>query len=331
MMNRLALALAVTAALGCGGKPEAGGGGSKGRSGGSSSDPADSPAPGMGSGMEGSAALRLPSTSAGRAQRFQDAWRLWSEGKFDKYGEYYAIDATSSTPGGPEAPVQGRAPIVAQAVAARKAIPDQTGAIQLVLASEQVVISISLGTGVFGGHPTGAYVGVVTHFGDDDLIASEAAYMDFDTLQGQARGATTVRPAVAEVTGRQVVVAKNDELEKTNQEVIKKLFHAAGDHDVQVLGSLLADNLVWSDATQPKDLDKAGALASLQGSWRGPLPRLTPGTRWAAGDYVAVEETLEAAKPGGLTVPALAIYRLANGQIAQAWVFYEHGAAGDAK
>ena len=343
MTNRLAMVLALTAALGCGGKPDDGkargsgaGSGSDvrvpgGSGSGSGSDTGGSAGPGQGSGMEGSAALQLPSTPAGRAQRFQDAWNLWAAGKFDKYGEYYAIDATSGAPGSPEVPAKGRAPIVAEAVAARKAIADQKGAIQLVLASEQVVIAITLVTGTFGAHATGAYVGVVTHYDDADLIRSEDAYMDFDTITGQAQGAANVRPAVAEVTGRQVIVSKNDDLEKTNQEAIKKFFHAYGDHDPEVLGSLLADNLVWFDATQPRDLDKAGALASMKAGWAGPLGRLAPGTRVAAGDYVAVEETLDNAKPGAVSVPALAIYRLTNGQIAQAWVFYERSATAGAK
>ncbi len=347
MTNRLALVLAVTAAFGCGGKKDdsadqgqahGSAGSAAGRdihvpgSGGSSSETAgSSAAPGQGSGMEGSAALQLPSTPAGRAQRFQDAWNLWVAGKFDKYSEYYAPDATSGAPGSPEVPAKGRAAIVAEAVAARKAIADQKGAIQLVLASEQVVIAITLVTGTLGAHTTGAYVGVVTHYDDADLIRSEDAYMDFDTITGQAQGAANVRPAVAEVTGRQVIVSKNDDLEKTNQEAIKKFFHAYSDHDAEVLGSLLADNLVWSDASQPKDLDKAGALASMKGGWTGPLGRLAPGTRVAAGDYVAVEETLDNAKPGAVAVPALAIYRLTNGQIAQAWVFSERSAAVGAK
>jgi hypothetical protein len=277
--------------------------------------------------------MALPMTDDARVKKFTACWDLWSAGTFDAYGDCYALDAKSEYPGANAPAADSRAKIVEEAKAARVQVPDQKGQLQLVLASGETVVGVVLVTGTVGGKATGGYAGIVAEYNSKGEVVHEQVFLDLDTFNGQVAGTPGVRPVVAQATPREAFVAKNDDVEKTNLEAVRKLDDAFGKHDAAAFGSQLDDHVVWSDQTLATDDDKAALLASTQKMWTAiGDARLDPVRTWAAGNYVAVQETLDGtAKGKAFSVPALAIYRLSAGRIAQSWLFYQHGALHPAK
>ncbi len=123
-----------------------------------------------------------------------------------------------------------------------------------------------------------------------------------------------------------VVLATGDAKEKANLELLGKLDAAFDKHDAAAYGALLADSVVWSEAVEPKDGDKAARLAGLHALWSDvPDVHADVARTWAAGDYVVAEEKLVGTPKKGkpFAAPALMIVKLDAGKVAAGWLFFQ--------
>ena len=99
------------------------------------------------------------------------------------------------------------------------------------------------------------------------------------------------RPVMAAVGAPPtVVIAKNDDTERANAAAFRALLDNVNERDSsKAFGDALPADYKAVDVVAPKDDDKAGALASLNGFIAGfPDMALSANTVWAAGDYVVV-------------------------------------------
>lgn len=132
----------------------------------------------------------------------------------------------------------------------------------------------------------------------------------------------------------EVVVAKNDDVEKKNLEVVKEVCAKFDAHDVAGSGALVADDFVMHDLTSPEDLKGKPAYEALLKDLFGAMPDIAGTcTGWAAGDYVVNQVDWTATNKGdfpmmklkatgkSLKIHDAEIYRLKDGKVVEYWRF----------
>jgi predicted ester cyclase len=298
------------------------------------------------------AAVTPPVSQEAEAKRYDDCWSAWSQAKWDAFAGCYTADAREAAPGS-TMPVQtGATAIVDHAKQHRTAFPDAKGQPQLVMVNGNKIIGVTLMTGkntgpmktASGDQPatnneSGIYVAQVMTTDPSGKVTHEDDYFDMSTLVHQLKPAKDhqVRTASDKLAmPEQTQLARNDTLERSNLTAVKQLVDAIDHHDAKAVAGLLSDDVKWSERAQPSDLDKKGATDHLAKLWSG-FSNLTLANveSTAAGDYVAIDGALQGTNDGDLPamhvnktgkkidVPFAAIYKVSNGKIALAWVFYQ--------
>jgi ketosteroid isomerase-like protein len=305
-----------------------------------------------GSGSAGSGSAAAKSISGeDLSKRFEQCWGYFNDAQWDDFKGCYAADAVYELPGGPFSPVTGQAAIVDQRKPFKTTFPDLVGENQLELISGHTIIGITLVRGTMQGPmktpmgelpPTknkiGLYTSQVIDVNDAGQASHEWEIFHLGTMQGQMKPdpKTPVRPVADKLAmPKEVVVAKDDDKEKANLAVVKKLNAAVSAHDAKGIGELLADDAVWSTQAAPKDRDKKAVLEHLQDLWKGISDlKVTEDKEWAAGDYVATVGALDGTNDGDLPalhikktgkrvhVPFLSIAKLDGGKVKTYSVFF---------
>ncbi|MGQ0734823.1 MAG: ester cyclase, partial [Acidobacteriota bacterium] len=275
---------------------------------------------------------------------------------WDRFAPCYAENAVSEAIDANPAMVVGRSGIIRQAQTMVAAWPDVRGDLRLVLAHGPHAVSIARWHGTHTGplpgpdgkpvpatnKPFGFLMAHMVEFDADGRYAvRDASYVDEGTLLAQV-GIVNVpaRPVMSATPGPPtVVVAKGDEAEARNVAVVRRSFDAFNKHDVKAIDAKYADAYVLHEVARPEDLSRQAAAAAMAEVFKGfGDVRIMLADAFGAGDYVVVTGTLTGTNTGDLPsmgvkksgrkvqVKFLDVFRLANGLIAEEWLFY-NGAA----
>jgi predicted ester cyclase len=356
-MKKMMVVAALVAAVGFGckkKKPEEGTGGPT--TGSDTGSAVARPGSAAGSGSagamagSGSAAAPKPMTPDEIAKRFDQCWGYFNDGKFDDFKGCYAADATAEAPGSGMPPESGADAVVAGTKVFKDAFPDLKGEAVLEMVSGHTVVAVSFlsgtNTGVFktpmGETPAtkakiGLMISQVIELGDDGKVKKMSEYYDMATMMGQMKPDPKhpVRPVMDKAPmAKEVVISKDDANEKANIETAKKVAESFSKHDAKAFGDVLADDVKWSEQAQPKDSDKKDAVAHAQAFWKAFSDvKITPGTVWAAGDYVAATGQIDGTNDGDLpmmglkktgkkvSVQHLIVFKIQGGKVKNAWLF----------
>ncbi len=290
-------------------------------------------------------------TGDDRAKRYQECWGFFNA-RDAKFTGCFEPNATSDVvDSGMPIAVTGGPGVLEQQKPFTDAFPDLSGELQLTLVNDKNVAGIALIRGThtaalkspMGEIPPsnkkiGFLMGHVVTFGDKDAVVSQSIYEDLGTLMGQI-GASKM-PARAALTegwpAKEVVVAKNDDLEKKNLEADKAYVDTFNKHDAKAAVGMLADDLVWSENASPADMNKAAMAPMLDALWKGFSDvKITPTNVWAAGPYVVLTGTFAGTNDGDMPMmkmkktgkkvssSMLQIDRFnKDGKIDRVWIFY---------
>ncbi|MDB4955195.1 MAG: hypothetical protein JWO36_2764 [Myxococcales bacterium] len=298
------------------------------------------------------------STGKAMVQQFETCWGFWNDAKWDQLATCYAPDAVSEEFGTGHPPASGPDGIVASAKVLKTAFPDMTGEPLVELVDENhVVVSIVLVHGTQTGPletPTGViaptnrkagmFVSQVIEFGNDGRAQRVAMYDDMATLMSQlapSKDREARAPVEALPHSKRVAIATDDERERVNSSVVPQLIYLLNRHDLAGLDTVIAEDVVWSEAAAPMDHDRAGLHTTLAQLWKA-IPDLTfrATSMYRAGGYVAVAGTFEGTLQGDVpslqihktgthvVVPYDAIQQLEGGKITKSWMFFQGTALG---
>ncbi len=294
---------------------------------------------------------------AALAQRYQDCWGFFSAHDWKAFETCYAPGVVSdfvdsgmpSATGWDSIFAQHTRPLV-------DAMSDVRGSVELTLINGDSGVTVALLLGTHDGAlatPAGAIpatqkkigqqVAHAVHFArGGKAVDREWFYQDMGGMLAQL-GVIQVpaRPAALEPWSPETVIARGDAREKRNLGVIDAVTAAFNRHDAAAMDALMADDLVWSELGVPVDWNRAAAMASHAGLFKGFSDlKITPTTTWAAGDYVVMQGLFAGKNDGavpdmGIAAPTgrqialnfLQLYKLdASGKITRSWGFW-NGAA----
>jgi hypothetical protein len=311
----------------------------------SSSEPPPPPAPAM-------------KSAEARVQWYQDCWAHYNNKAWDQFQTCYAENATSEGVDAPMPPRSGRAAIIDFAKQETAAFTDRRGDPVLVLGNGSRLASVALWTATNDGPmppgpdgkpmpATNKKVGLyMAHTVDLDPTGSsaarDAAYVDEGVMMAQLGVSPAPARAPIASTGMAptVVIAKNDETENRNIAAARASVDVWNARDVKAVEATMADGYKMIEMGQPKDMDKAEAIAGAKEFWGGfPDLKITPVDVWAAGDYVVMTGTVEGTNTGdmpsmgvkktgkALKLKFLEVFKFdAAGKMTEDWLFY-NGAA----
>jgi predicted ester cyclase len=215
--------------------------------------------------------------------------------------------------------ITGRTAIIERANLEVAPFPDRRGEVRVLLLNGDRVASVALCTATNSGPlppapegkpapPTNKSIGMlIAHTIELDPTGAhavrEATYVDEGTMMAQLGLSPAPARKAEKATGApaQGVIAKNDDRERANIDVVRRTFAALNAHDAKGVAETMAPNYKAIEIGLPKDNDRNAALASLKEMFSGfPDVRITPVTMWAAGDYVVVTGTFEGTNLGNL-------------------------------
>lgn len=288
-----------------------------------------------------------PKTPDELAKRYAECWSFYNASRWDDYKTCYAAGAIFELPGlgSPQLDIEAS---IAETTRQRADFPDDRGELELVLVSDQTIVGIARVTGTSSGAsktvPAGKHVGVylaqAVKYDAAGQVTRDTAYFDAATMMAQV-GVSKIaaRPVADKARPKVVVLSAAGVTETNNAAAIGNLVEAVNKHDPKAIAELVADDAVWSEQALDKDLDKKGLAAHLAALWKGFSNwKLDVRTTTTAGDYVASQGTLEGTNDGdyaamqikktgkNIAVPYLAIYKLDNGKVKAAWVFWQRAA-----
>jgi steroid delta-isomerase-like uncharacterized protein len=226
------------------------------------------------------------------------------------------------------------------------AFPDGKGAPVLTLVSGNRVFSVEHFTGtntgeMMGMPATGKKVGYLflhdfTMSGPGPVERMDG-YIDMATIMGQLGVSPAPhRPVMEAAPEATVVIAKDDETEKSNLELAKKALEAFNSHDVKAVTALYADDVVFADQTMPADIKgKKEFTKALNGFYKAfPDIKAESTHMLAAGDYVVATNVMTGTNKGampemGLKKPTnksievhgAEIMKFQDGKIVEHWLF----------
>jgi ketosteroid isomerase-like protein len=266
------------------------------------------------------------------AKRYDECIRHTNEGRWDELRNCYIPNITFEAPGldaGRTLDVE-----LAARQKARAEFPDEKEEPQLALISGNTIISILLitATSKKTKKPIGFLLGHVVGTDPQGKFIRDIAFFDAKTVEGQAKGAATVRGVTKGFPTKIALISKADDVEKTNLATFEKMMAASEQRDLATFGSMIADDVVWSVQNRPKDLTKAEILDGIKLRLEKTDLHYKIEHAWAAGDYVAsierVTGTATADSPDKkikkgdkIDLQLLAVHRFAGGKLAQVWVF----------
>ena len=313
----------------------------------------NSPQPAEPAKNQTAAPVPKPITADERVKWYQDCWNDFNGKKWDDFKKCYADNATSLQLGYGKPNTTGPDAIVGSSADFGKSFPDGQGDGQLTLVNGPHIASIYILKGTNSGPLTGPdgkempatnkkFGLLFGHAIDADPAAlkviKEIGVMDGGTFASQLGLAKMpARPVMDKGEAMpKIVIAKNDDTEMKNLDAEKAQWAAWIKHDASGVDMYAADDMVFHDMTQPKDLNKSQSSDSNKGFWKAfSDAMLTTSSIWAAGDYVATTGTFEGTNDGDfpamklkktgkkVSEPYLEIDRLEGGKIKEAWLFFD--------
>jgi len=301
-------------------------------------------------------ARKAPTTGEEVAAQYKECWGYFNDKKWDDFKACFAPDFVGEQVDSGTPPYKGPEGAATEAQAMATAFPDAKGEQQLTLVNGKKVVSITNFTGTHEGTLKGPAGDIpATHkklnlptahlveINDQGLAVKEWFIMDGGAFMGQLGLLPPNVPFRAEAAAwpeKQVVVAKNDDAEKKNVEMIQTAIDTVfGKHDAAAAKKVFADSLVWSEAAMPKDMSQKQMLDSLKDFFVGfPDAKMEITDRWGAGEYVVQAGTMSGTNTGKMkTMPAnktgkkmtlhfIEIDHVKDGKIDKGWLFYNGGA-----
>jgi predicted ester cyclase len=315
---------------------------------GACSEPAPPPPPAP------SPAVKTPQQ---RVQLYQACWDQFNNQQWEQFQNCYGENAVSEAVDANPPSITGRAAIIERAKLEVAPFPDRRGEVRVLLLNGDRVASVALYTATNSGPlppgpegkpvpATNKAIGMlIAHTIELDPTGAhavrEATYVDEGTMMAQLGLSPAPARKAQKATGApaQVVIAKDDDRERANIEVVRRSFAALNAHDAKGVAETIAPNYKGMDIGMPKEMDRNASMASLKELFTAfPDVKITPVTMWAAGDYVVVTGTFEGTNLGN--IPSMGVkktrkkvsthffelFRLENGLCAEDWLFYNGGA-----
>jgi hypothetical protein len=285
-------------------------------------------------------------------KNIQDCWAAYNAKDWAKFGPCYAENAVHEDVDSGMPPVSGRANIIEKATKPwATAFPDGTGELQLTLLNGKNAVAVVLFRGNNKGplaSPTGEIkatnkkVGMLLaqqlELSEDGRTATvDRITMDGGTLMGQLGLNPGPHRKVIDNgwAEKPVVIAANNEIEKTNLAASQKGVESFNKHDVPGIMALVTDDVVFSDLSAPADrTGKKEVQKAYEELFKGfPDVKLDVKSAWAAGDYVVSHGTFSGTNTGDIpsmklkktgkkvSVQFVEIDKLQGGKLKQMWIF----------
>ena len=307
-----------------------------------------------GSAGSAAAAVEKPMTGKDLADKFIKCGEMIEGGKMDDF-KANCVEADFTAHQMDEMDVHGVDQLTGFFAAMKKGFPDFKEQPQLVMINGRNIMAVELSTGTNSGPlampgmpempATNKKVGTLFFhrlaIDDANKATEEWAFEDPTTFMGQLgqlppppKGPAT-RPAMDKGWDGApiVVVAADNDAEKKNLEVVKKLDDAFAAHKVDDMTALLADDFVESDQAEAKDVKgKKDAEKSIKDFIKAfPDIKTTSDGVWAAGDYVVETGVMEGTNSGDLgamkktgkkiSVHYAEVSKLKDGKLTNMWRF----------
>jgi ketosteroid isomerase-like protein len=252
------------------------------------------------------------------AKVYVDCWGLWSDAKWDKFGECYSQSAISSFPDSGQPALNGRDAIIANFKGLRSAFPDTHGGPEIVLMNGRTVATVGFETGTNSGpmkNPDGSVMPATNKkigqhifhsvtFDDKNQAVSETFMQDLGNMMAQLGvSKMPARPLVTEplAGSPKIVVAKHDDTEKANVAMVQKVWDAFAKEDVKSVEAAMADDVLEADQGDPADHKGKKAVMDNCKMFLGAMSDLKQDCdTWGAGDYVVSQCKVSALNDGNM-------------------------------
>jgi len=283
---------------------------------------------------------------------YQSCWGHFNRKAWSEFRDCYSVDAVSTQAGYGGAMVKGPAAIAKSSEDFATAAPDVRGVPLLILAHGPHVASIHVLSGTNSGPligPDGKQIpatgktfsqlfGHHVAVGADGKVAEELGVQDTGTMLSHlGLSKEPAPPRVPAPAGAPtIVIAKGDDTEAKNVEVIRQGYAAFNKHDMKGVEALESPSFVLHELPAPADQNLAQNRAAIQAIWKGfPDSHFDITTAWGAGDYVVLTGAIKGTNTGNFApmkanktgravdVPALEIDRLVDGKMVESWLFYD--------
>ena len=292
-------------------------------------------------------------TDEDRVKWYEDCWQDFNDHKWDDFKKCYADNATSRQMGYGKENISGAGAIVESSQDFSKAFADGHGEPQLILVNGSKIASLYLLNGTNSGPLTGPdgkeipatskkFGLLFGHYVETDpvglRVVKEFAAMDGGTLASQlGLSKNPARPVMAKGEAMpKIVIAKNDPMEMKNVENDKAQMEAFNKHDADAVDMYEADDLIFHDMTQPKDLNKKQSREGNVQFWKAfSDAKLSANSMWGAGDYVVTVGTFEGTNDGDfpamqlkktgkkVAIPFLEIDRFEGAKLKEGWLIFD--------
>ncbi len=294
-----------------------------------------------------------PKTVEERVARYRECWDYYNKQSWQSFKGCYTETAQSEQMGS-RPPLVGAEAIVADARSFTEAFPDGEGTLRVVLAKQDMAVSLAQLNGTHNGplmgpdgkpipatkKPIGFFMGHVVHWDAmGEKAVREEAYLDSPTMMAQlGLMPGPARPVEPKPTAAPaVVVAAGSEGESKNVETFKTQLEAFNKHDIKGVESYNAPDAMFHDISAPKDSDGKSNAAELSGFFKAFSDcRLVTTSVWGAGEYVVAQGTFEGTNDGpaprmgikratkkSVKVPFLEITRYEGGKVKDDWVMFD--------
>lgn len=284
-----------------------------------------------------------PLTADEMAKRYDECWGFYNARDWKSFETCYAPGATSDFVDSGMPPATGFAEIQEKhSKPFLDAFPDAKGTVELTLISGRNAATVALYTGTHTAPlkspmgeipPTNKKIGMrvahMAHFTDDGhAVDKQWFYNDIGTMMSQlGLSPAPARPVTETANPHETVVAKDDDTEKKNLATVTTLGDAFNKHDTKAIDAVLADDLKWGEIGMPKDWNKKEAVAAHGELFKGfPDLKFTPGTQFAAGDWVVQQGVMTGTNKGDM--PTMHIKKTGkpvNLNYLQFWKFNKDG------
>ena len=291
-----------------------------------------------------------PSASETTLVRLKESWQLWN-GDWTKLEPHYADSVVSEEPGSGSPPWRGKAAVMGHIKLFKHVFPDAKGQLQLILVNGKRAASIVLVTGTHEGamnqpggeiapthKPLSVPVAHLVERTDSNQWISELIFLDHASLWGQLGLYPGPHRAGSKTDSASalVVLAKDDDTEKKNEDTYKKHIEYFNSRDTLAFAEGMADDLIWQELALPEDLNKKATIASFKEFWKSFSDvKLTTTSQWAAGDYVVALGVVVGTNDGDLSMmnlkatnkrlslPYAEISKFKDGKLVANWLFYD--------
>ncbi len=290
---------------------------------------------------------------ADNAAWYQTCWDHFNKKNWTEFRKCYADNATAMQIGYGPGDIKGGDNIVKGSQDFAKMFPDGHGTPQLVLAHGPHVAGVYVLAGTNKGPMMGpdgkempatnkTFSQLFAHMVELDSegkATKEIGIQDTGTFMNHlGLSKMPARPPATAPASPTIVIAKGDATENKNVEIIQQSYDAFNKHDMKATMSFNAPNLVFHEIAAPADQNLKQSTESLSQIWKGfPDAKLTISGIWGAGDYVVLNGTMTGTNTGmfapmkinktgkAINVPMIEIDRIADGKIAESWLFYDGG------